>query len=290
MHAELALAQEFIGSHPAEAARVLETLPARELLELFNTLPAPLAAECLKKIALSKRVEALSGIAVEQLDRILEAMQAHEVAAALRPMTSEQRNRLLESAPPRLAEPARRLLRYPEGTAGSLMDPEVPSLPADISVVEARSLLRGASLRTMYYVYIVDRNSHLTGVVNLRQLMLTSSKQSLESLMRRPVTSIPSAAGRAAIIRNPAWRDLHALPVVDEAGRFLGALRHETVRRLEADTRTADPSKGTLGTALAIGELCWVVWSRVIGGVGKLAVAGPAPRHARQEGERDEGT
>ena len=129
----------------------------------------------------------------------------------------------------RASEPIRRLLCHPEGTAGALMDPGVPALPGDISVIEARSLLKASSSRAMYYVYVVDRDNCLIGVLNLRQLMLTSSKQSLESLMRRPVSSLQSGADRTAILGHPGWRDLHALPVVDKGGRFLGVLRHETV-------------------------------------------------------------
>jgi magnesium transporter len=100
-------------------------------------------------------------------------------------------------------------------------------------------LLRRSSQHALYYVYVVDREGRLIGVVNLRQLLLTSSKQSLQTLMRRPVYSLPPGADHAGIVAHPGWRELHALPVVDGSGRFLGVLRHETVRRLEED-RIAD--------------------------------------------------
>lgn len=286
MRAERSLAEEFIGSHPAEAARVLERLPSVPLVNLLNELPAPVAAECLRALAVSKSAEILVETAPDRAGRIFEVLEPHDVAAMLRPMAPDQRDRLLAGAPAKVSETTRRLLDHPEGTAGALMDPRVPPLPADISVAEAKSLIRASSPHAMYYVYVVDRDNFLIGVLNLRQLMLTSSKQSLESLMRRPVSTLPSTADRAAILGHPGWRDLHALPVVDRSGRFLGVLRHETVRRLESEGRSSEPYQGAVGMALSFGELCWVTGGKIVGAMATLALAESDRRRGKPEVDR----
>ena len=284
MHADRTLAEEFLALHPAEAARVLDDLPSARLADLFNELPLPLAAVCLRSVALPKSAEILAAVTADRAAQVFEALQTHEVAAALRPLAPERRDELLSGMPPGVSEPIRRLLRHPEGTAGALMDPRVPAFPGDIGAVEARSLLRSSSPHAMYYVYVVDRDHRLIGVLNLRQLMLTSSNHSLEALMRRRISSLQSTADRAAILGHPGWREVHALPVVDPAGRFLGALRHETVRQLEAEGPTGRQPARALGAALAFGELCWVTWSKAIGGLAALTLTPPVRRRGKPRG------
>ena len=108
--------------------------------------------------------------------------------------------------------------------------------------------------------------------------------------MRRPVSSLPSTADRAAILSHPGWRVFHDLPVVDQGGRFVGVLRHETVRRLETEGLSAVPHERVLGTALAFGELCWVTLSKVIGEMATLAVLPPSRRRGEQEVNRGKNT
>ena len=115
MQTERSLAEGFIASHPAEAARVLESLPPAQLVVLFNEIPAPLTAACLANLASAKSAEILAETPADRAGRIFEALQAHEAASLLRPTTPEQREKLLENTPAKVAEPIRRLLRYPRG-------------------------------------------------------------------------------------------------------------------------------------------------------------------------------
>jgi hypothetical protein len=67
-------------------------------------------------------------------------------------------------------------------------------------------------------------------------------------------------------------------------------LRHETVRRLEAEVPGAPRHGGALRAALAFGELCWVTWSKVIGGMGTLTLAQPVRRRGKPEVDRGKNT
>ena len=71
MQTERSLAEGFIGSHPAEAARVLESLPPAQLVVLFNEIPAPLAAACLANLASAKSAEILADTPADRAGRIL---------------------------------------------------------------------------------------------------------------------------------------------------------------------------------------------------------------------------
>jgi len=60
-----------------------------------------------------------------------------------------------------------------------------------------------------------------------------------------------------SIVEHPGWRDVHALPVIDDRELFLGVLRYETLRQLEQEYTTPPPAAGGFAAVLTLGELCW---------------------------------
>ena len=230
MDVDTTLANLFVEAHPAESARLLEHMPSEVVAGLLGELPDAAAATLLGHLTHPKGVEILKS--AESLDSgvLLGSLPPHQAAALLRKMPADERQRNLEVMAPENSEMVHRLLRHPEGTAGSLMDPTVTPLSSDLTVADARTLLRRATLRSAYYVYIVNREGGLIGVLNLRQLSLAPSKSSLAERMHQPAVSIKATADRGAILAHPGWARLHALPVVDRENRFLGVLAHEALR------------------------------------------------------------
>ena len=139
MDPERVLAEEFTGTHPDEAARVLETLPAEEALEALAEFSVPLASRLLGRMAMPLSAEILARIEVERAALLLEALKAHDVAALLRPMDPDKRDGVLAALAADVAGRVRRLLRHAEGSAGALMDPSALTVPEDLSVPQARS-------------------------------------------------------------------------------------------------------------------------------------------------------
>ena len=129
----------------------------------------------------------------------------------------------------------RRALRYSPNTAGSLADPQVFTLPPDIPVQEAISRIRTYGQKAMYYIYVIDRDGKLEGVVTLRQLLLDSSVHSVGTLMENQLTTLSAEADLEEILNHPEWSRFHTLPVVDRWGTFFGALRYRMLRRIEKD-------------------------------------------------------
>ena len=108
----------------------------------------------------------------------------------------------------------------------------------------------------LYYLYVVADDQRLVGVVNMRELMGARPNASLASVCTRHVASIAASATWQTVVEHPAWGSVHALPVVDTAGQFIGVLRYETVRALERRRASADTlTDSGLQTASALGEL-----------------------------------
>ena len=180
----------------------------------------------------------------------------------LRRMESEARDKLVDSLEPELARSLRSLLRYPEDTAGALMDPEVLALPGDLSIRAALGHLRGHPENVRYNLYVIDREQRLSGVLNLRELLLARPKDLLREIAHPKVHSIQARAGRSEVLAHPAWNHARSVPVIDGKGVYLGAVRYQTLRRLENELREGGPAHSAT-TVEALGDL----FSAGIGGV-----------------------
>lgn len=287
MDAEQALARAFLETHPADGARILERLDPEAGAAALAEAPPAVAASVLQRMASFSAAECLGRIAVEHAAEIATALPIDVAALLLRRVEAETRDRLLEAVSDAAKRTLGVLLRYPEDTAGALMDPRLLALTSDISVGEARARVRRAPQHVLYYLYVVDRAGVLVGVLNIRELMLAAPAEPLATVMSPSVASLRARADRATIVAHPGWRSYHALPVVDEAGVFLGAMRYETLRRLEDDARAAQTAPSMVATLLTLGELYWIGLSGMLTGLGSSIAAGRVQGPPRGAERRD---
>lgn len=268
------LAHALLESHPDEAARVFERLPEEDAVALLRTTAAPLAATLLSRVSPPAAAPRLARLSPTRAASIVAELPLDEAAALLRRLEPGTRDAVVAGVSPDRAESLARLLRYPDSTAGAVMDPLVMALPADISAEEALRRIREHPDYTRYNVYVTDREQRLVGVFNLRELLLAPPRKALSAFANPHVHRIHPDADRHAVVSHPGWRDVHALPVVDADGRYLGAIRYRTLRRLEDAIRGASRDDGD-GTSQALGDLFSTALAGLVEAMGS-AVGGPA--------------
>ncbi len=283
METERQLAQTFSQDHPVDAARILERLSPPDASAYLAEVPPRVVANILERMVPANAADCLTHLSAARFAQVIGAFPLDRAAALLRRVDAKDQQRLLAEAPAAVAPLLRRMLGYPENSAGALMDPRALALPEDIIVSEALARVRRAPRHTLYYLYVVNRSGILVGVLNLRELMLATGKNPLSSVMRREVVTISPLANSAAILEHPGWQNVHALPVVDNQGVLLGALRYETLRQLEGKGDLPTPAGGALSTMLTLGELCWVGLAGVLTDLTTSIVAPSTPRKSEKE-------
>jgi len=257
MEVDRLLSRTFVEAHAPDAAAILERIDAGEAAAFLLEVSPRDTAAVLQRMTPTAGADCLAQLPAGQAAAVLAEVPLDGATLLLRRMDAPARAAVLASLPGLMAERLTLLLRYPEGTAGALMDPRALALPHEIPVGEALARVRHAARDVLYYLYVVDRAQTLVGVLNLRELMLAARKTSVASVMRPHVARLSARADRTTILAHPGWREFHALPVVDEAGLFLGVIRYETVRRLEEDRAPNGQGGDALATVLTLGELCW---------------------------------
>ena len=277
MKSELLIVRQFVEDHPDETAEVLERVSFNDAAAFLSELDPHLAAQALSRISASLAVDCLRSMHREQVAVVLAALPV-DLAVRLLGRASEQARELwLAALSDDVAEVLQRKLRYPAGTAGALADPLVLALPGDLSVADAQKQLRRSAERAYYYVYVVDRDHKLVGVLDIRELMMAGVKDTLEQVMHGDPVRLSAQSDLAAMVGHPAWREFDALPVVDPGGVFFGVVRHRTLRQIVGSAGSQAPVEPVVSTLMNLGELYWTGFSAFLSGMSPTQGGLPAP-------------
>ncbi|MET0386877.1 MAG: CBS domain-containing protein [Polyangiales bacterium] len=266
MTAVAALLETFAAEHPNDVARLLDRGTAEQVAPLLDRLERDASARLLSRMNPITAAGVLVRFERDVAAELLAAIGASRGALVLSHVDAATRRSILERMKGREAEAVRRLLLHGARTAGSVMDAMVLSVNEDASVSEALAQAKQHSAHVLFYLYVVDREQKLIGVVTLAELFGADPDVPVQSVMTDRPDAIGSRASLLAIAAHPGWRDHHAMPVVDERGVLLGAIRYETARRIESELGQAvnqsdvSQTAGALAQLYAIGALGMVEW------------------------------
>lgn len=256
MSAELLLVCAFAAGHPEEVARFVERLPPENAAEVLSALDLESAAQVLSRTVPLVAAAAVSRLEANPGGELLEACHPTLAADILFRMDRATRARLLDAVSPSLAEDLKRMTEFGPRRAGGRLDPRAPALPETLSVAEVFERLRAHPAGVMHYVYAIDAERRLTGVVNMRELMLARPEAPLGTIVARDPEVLYAQDPLEVIARHAGWKRNHALPVIDRDRRFLGALRYSTFRAIETELGQAAAGPSADQTASALAELC----------------------------------
>src|SRR3989441_9951655 len=169
-----------------------------------------------------------------------------DAADVIQAVPEEERDGMLAL----LDEPTRKevaaLLAYAEDDAGGLMNPRYARLRPDMGVDEAIAYLRRQArerLETIFYVYVLDAEQRLLGVITFRELFAASSDKTVRDIMHTDVVTAPEDMDQEALSRLFAEHDFLAIPVVDTAGRVKGIVTVDDIVDVVQEEATEDIQK-----------------------------------------------
>ena len=226
---ELSAIVDFI--HSADIANLLNELQYDEVSGLFARLPNRVAAEVLVLTSTRIRTQLVDQVEDARLAALLDLVPVDDAVEFVADLPDPTAERLLGLMHPEEAREVRHLLAYKGETAGRLMTTDVAALRSDWSVSDTLEYLRslGDATETLHYLYVVDSNRTLVGVVPLRTLMLAKAAARIESIMIPDVVTVPVNADQEELAEMIARYDLIAMPVVDAHNRLLGVVTVDDV-------------------------------------------------------------
>lgn len=264
-----ALTHAFLADHPAEAARVVETLPVADAAALLATIPARIGAPVMRAMLATAASRLLEALADSQALALLAAAGTQSAVSMLRHVPEPRRTRLIGGLPTVAALASRLLLGFPEDAVGAWCDPEVIALAPATRAADAIERLRQGHERGADRILCVDAERKLAGEVRLEALLHAPPGASLATLMRPVPASLPAMMPIAAAAALRAWEQSSTLPVVDHGGALVGVLRRTMLARAlreRSRQRAADSARSV--TSIVAGGY----WN-VVAGLAAAALA-----------------
>lgn len=226
---ELSAVVDFI--HSADIANLLDELQYDEVNALFARLPTRVAAEVLVLTSTRVRTQLVDQVEDARLAEMLDLVPVDDAVEFVSDLPEPTAERLIGLMHPEEAREVRHLLAYKGETAGRLMTTDVAALRSDWTVSDTLDYLRslGDATETLHYLYVVDSQRTLVGVVPLRTLLLAKAAALIETIMIRDVVTVPVNADQEELAEMIARYDLFAMPVVDAQNRLLGVVTVDDV-------------------------------------------------------------
>lgn len=219
--------------HPARTAEFMEALTAAEVWNVLRHADTQLQSEIFAYFEHPFQVEIIESRDPAEVAEMISCMSADDRVDLLSGVDEERVTSILSLLPLEERRDFHRLARYPEGTAGAIMTTEVARLSESLTVRQALDeIMRQAeNLETIYYVYVVDENDRLHGVVSTRQLVSSLGKpdRKLSELMEPEVIHAQVSEDQEEVLRKMADYDLLAIPVVDDTLQLVGIITHDDI-------------------------------------------------------------
>jgi magnesium transporter len=237
-----------------QVARVVDGLAAGELGVLYagleehdrrHLIEAVLASEdvggSLAKLPEEVRAAALADLHDERIGDLVARMPPDDAVQLLGQVAAERRARVLAAVAPARREEVESLLDYPEDSAARRMTTRVLAVESSTTAAAAiDAFRRHGDVEDVFYLYVVDGEWRLTGVVPIRRLVGAPPDRPIGELALRDPIAIPASADQEEAARLVAQHDLLALPVVDADGRLLGAITVDDVIDVLSEEATED--------------------------------------------------
>ncbi len=217
--------------HPADLADIIEDLSSRERSAIFHALDPETAAETLEEIDPKIQKALIETIPLEKASDIVEEMSPSDAADLLGDLPEEKAEEILEGMEQERAEDVRELLVHPDESAGGLMTTAYLSLTPDFTVEAAIAHLKAEApnLDIIDYIYVVDEEETLQGVISIRDLLTAQPHQSLSEIQTPRVVSVKLDSDQNEVVGAFAKYGFRALPVLDEENRLRGVIGFRSV-------------------------------------------------------------
>ena len=217
--------------HPADIADIISQVSHKEGAIFFKDLDVNVAAEALSELQPETQVDIISGMDTDKAADIIEMMPPDEAADVLSDLPVDKAKEILENIEREEAEDIQELLSHEEDTAGGLMTNEFIAYSPENTVKKAIEDFRkyAEEVETVYYIYVIDADEKLLGVISLRELLLASLDARLSDIMETKLKTVAPEADEKEVAAIISKYNLVALPVVDTDGCMLGIVTVDDV-------------------------------------------------------------
>lgn len=217
--------------HPEDLADILEELGHEERIHIFRTLDSEVAADALEATEPRVQREILASTSTERVAQIFAHLSPVQIADIIAILPHDDSDEFLRILKGDVASKVHQLLTQHDVSASTLAMRCFLGFPGDLTVEEAftRFRERARACDVTMYIYVVDSDQHLSGVIDINELLQADPKNKLEQIMTRNVVSVSPTTMRGEVEALFLKYHFRAIPIVDESKKILGVIREKDV-------------------------------------------------------------
>jgi Mg2+ transporter MgtE len=210
--------------HPADLAEIISDLSRFEGSKLLESLDVETLADTLEEVEPDFQASLVEAMPDERVADVLEEMAPDEAADLLAELPEDRSQELLKLMEREEADDVRKLLTYPDDSAGGIMTTEYVAISPDLTAEHAIRVLRETAdeAEIVVYVYVTDKDDRLVGVFSLQDLVLAKPETPVTEFMHHRVVSVNLRDSQEQVAQAVAKYNLLAVPVIDDQGRLHG--------------------------------------------------------------------
>lgn len=230
--------------HPARAAEFMAGLTSDEAWQVLQHTEMEHRVDIFSYFGKDRQFEILESHEIGEVAEMVAELPPDDRVDLLQEIDPQRLTDLLERLPVEERRDFQRLSQYPEGTAGAVMTTEIAKLSESLTIREALNEIgrQIEEYETIYYLYIVDDEDHLRGLVSARQLLagMKQPETPLYQIMDTDLVTVDALEDQEDVANKVAKMDLLAIPVVDNQHKMLGIITHDDVIDVVREEATED--------------------------------------------------
>jgi magnesium transporter len=232
--------------NPADLRTIWRILTPEERVEAFHLLSRDDAEEFFLGLSAADLASLMRGLPRNERRSWMRLLAPDDAADLVQNVPDDEREALLGL----LDDPTRKevtaLLAYKQDAAGGLMNPRYARLRPEMTVDEAIGYLRRqarTNLEVISYLYVIDDQQHLLGVVSFRELFASPPERTVREVMRREIVTVRDDQDQEEVSKVFSENDLIAIPVVDAEGHMKGIVTVDDIVDVVQAEATEDIQK-----------------------------------------------
>lgn len=217
-----------------------------ERFEGFKALPRIQVEDFFLNLRPSEQMSILMRFSEMERRFWMRFLPSHVAADVIQEAPDDQKACLLQLLDDKTAREVESLLAYAEDDAGGLMSPDFIRLRPDMLVDQAITYVKKQtqdSIRSVYYLYVLDPEQRLLGVLPFRELITTSPDKKIFEIMKTDVVTVQETTDQEEVGLILKQRRFLAVPVLDVNGVMKGIVTADTVLRVAEEEATEDIQK-----------------------------------------------
>lgn len=238
-HRIIEFRETFLELHPSDQLDIFITLGNDERYRLYTYLSPNEMADIFGSLKFNKQKEFIQELDENYVSDMFNHMFTDDIVTFLTKSNDINTNLIIDNMEVNKAKKIKTLLAYEQETAGAVMTKELVSIASTDNVKDVLSMLRdfAPDAEIVYYLYVVDEDGKLVGVVSLRDLIVANPQEVILDIMNTRIVSVPDGMDQEEVGKLIKKYDFLAVPVVSAGNHLLGIITVDDIMDiLEAET------------------------------------------------------